>query len=74
MILHCPLAYAKICGDVLAGMPREHEIQDLPLTRRQAIEMRGGGHASFWRRPGLRVLLKRMRDAGDQVFMTERFF
>ena len=26
---------AQVCGDILAGMTGEDEVQDLPLTRRQ---------------------------------------
>jgi hypothetical protein len=35
MIIHRALADAEISGDVLAGMPGEHEVQDLALTRSQ---------------------------------------
>jgi hypothetical protein len=45
MILDGALANAQIRGDVFTGMTGENEIENLPLTRCQAIEMRGPDHA-----------------------------
>ena len=42
MVLNRSLADAQMRGDVLAGMAGKHEAQNLPLTRRQTIEMGGG--------------------------------
>jgi hypothetical protein len=64
MILDGALANAQIRGDVFAGMTGKDESQNLPLTRRQSIEMRGGGHAPVLGSRGPGGLLKRMRDAG----------
>jgi hypothetical protein len=36
MILHRALTDAKVGGDIFAGVSGEHEIQYLPLTRREA--------------------------------------
>ena len=74
MVLHHMLADAQIRGDVLAGMAGEHELQNLPLTRRQTNKMRGGGHAPLllWR--GLRGMLERTLDTRDKALVAERLF
>ena len=56
MIFNGALADAQIRGDVLAGMPGENEIENLPPTRRQAIKMRGGDHSPFRRWTGTRSI------------------
>jgi hypothetical protein len=40
MVLHGPLADAEVGGDVLAGLPREHQIQDLALARGETCPYR----------------------------------
>ena len=72
MVLHRALADAKIRGDVLAGMPREHEIQDLPLTHRQTSEPLGGPGALRGRWAVLPALRQRMCDAGDEFLIAKR--
>ena len=52
MVLHRSLTDPQMRSDVLAGMPGEHESENLSLTRGQTLEMRGGSHAPrlLWRR------------------------
>ena len=64
MILDGALADTQIRGYVFAGMTGKNEIENLPLTCRQAIEMRGGGHAPILGSRGPGGLLKRTRNAG----------
>jgi hypothetical protein len=40
MVLHRPSANAKINGDILAGVARQHQIHDLPLAASETGEER----------------------------------
>ena len=42
MIVDCPLADTKVRSDVFAWVTREHQVEDLPLTRGQACEASQG--------------------------------
>ena len=75
MILDGALADTQIRGYVFAGMTGKNEIENLPLTCRQAIEMRGGGHAPIlgsvsYTHLGFRVAIERRSEIAKQNRIT----
>ena len=72
MILHGALAYAEVRRNILAGMPSQNQIENLPLAHRQILQMSGCSRAPILRSCGFGSLFKRILDAGDKLFMAER--
>ena len=72
MVLHGPLADAEIGGNVLAGVPREHEIEYLALARGETGETRRCRVAPRGQLGRIAHLLQRVIDTGEQLLVADR--